>query len=169
MENVNKSGKNAPEHAHPAKVVICSNEEYNKDVKERYQEKKECLLIKFEELLNIAPEFGLWLKQIIRYGNVDSQVLIEWDVNYELDPNANKFTCIFYTETHKYYIYGYSPTAKHPKGYLGCGGNSRKSRPGEDWHRGNDLPDGDYSKETFDRIVRGIVAYELKNLQLWRK
>lgn len=55
------------------------------------------------------------------------------------------------------------------KGYLGCVVSTRKSRVGEDWNRGSDLPDGKYSKKTFDSIVKRIVAYELKNLQLWRR
>ena len=80
-----------------------------------------------------------------------------------------KRSFIFYTDTHKYSIYGYKSSERSPKGYLGCGGDSRKPRPGEDWHRGNDLPDGKYSKKTFDAIARAIVAYEIKSRQLWRK
>ena len=58
---------------------------------------------------------------------------------------------------------------KEDSGYLGCGVTSRKNRVGEDWVRGSDLPDGGYSKETFDMIIRAIVRYELQLLQLWRK
>ena len=159
-----------PLEGYPASKVICSNEEYNEDLKKRLEERKPGYkLIKYEDLIDLAPDFAIWLKSMIRYGNVDSQVMIWWDLKYDLDPDANHFRCIFYTNDHKYSIYGHPPTPKHTRGYLGCGGDSRKPRPGEYWHRGNDLPDGDYSKETFDRIVRGIVAYEIKNLQLWRK
>ena len=166
MKNADKSGKNAPEHAHPAEAVICSNEKYNKDVRKRFEERRIAneKLINFEELLNIAPQFALWLKKIVRYGNVDSQVLILWNMD-----EPERFKCLLYTDTHEYSINGYQGTEKNPKGYLGCTSNTRKSRVGEDWHRGNDLPDGSYSKKTFDKIINGIVAYELKNLQLWRK
>ena len=38
---------------------------------------------------------------------------------------------------------------------------SRKRVAGDNWHRVNDLPDGDFSRETFDAIIRAIVRYEL--------
>ncbi len=169
MKKGNKSGKNAPEQpidAHPAEDVICSNEDYNKDLKERLEEKSKSKLIKYEELIDIAPEFAIWLKEIVRYGNVDSQALIFWDINN--NDGGNHFTVRLYTNDHCYSFYGYKSSEKNPKGYLGAGATTRKPRVGEDWNRGNDLPDGKYCKETFDAIVHRIVAYELKNLQLWR-
>lgn len=170
MKKGNKSGKTAPEQpketGHPAEDVICSNEEYNKDLKQRLEENSKSKLIKYEELIDIAPEFAIWLKEIVRYGNVDSQALIFWNINRKDD--GNHFTVHLYTNDHCYSIYGYAPTEKNPRGYLGCGATTRKPRVGEDWNRGNDLPDGKYCKETFDAIVHRIVAYELKNLQLWR-
>ena len=48
--------------------------------------------------------------------------------------------------------------------YLGCTASSRKPRPGEDWTRGNDLPDGPFSKDTFYAILGAIVCYELKEV-----
>lgn len=56
----------------------------------------------------------------------------------------------------------YSITAK--PAYLGCIVNSRKPRPGEDWTRGNDLADGKLDEETWNKILRDIVAYELKTI-----
>ena len=190
-EDEDKSGKIAPEHSEEQNVAGTTpasnegqlpptneqynqfpptNEQYNQSKKKHYEEKHDCLIIDWEELVNIAPDFAVWLKQIIRHGTVDSQVFITWSTNYpDKDKEINYFRCLLFTENHKYTIYGHAPTKEHPRGYLGCGGESLKPRPGEWWHRGNDLPDGDYSKETFDRIVRGIVAYEIKNLQLWRK
>ena len=48
--------------------------------------------------------------------------------------------------------------------YLGCVASSRIARSGENWLRGNDLPDGPFSRETFDDIIRAIVGYELVKL-----
>ena len=48
--------------------------------------------------------------------------------------------------------------------YLGCTAGSRIARPGENWLRGSDLPDGPFSKDTFDEIIRAIVGYELVKL-----
>lgn len=49
--------------------------------------------------------------------------------------------------------------------YLGCIAGSRIVRAGETWTRGNDLPDGPFSRETFDNIMRAIVGYELVRLE----
>ena len=55
----------------------------------------------------------------------------------------------------------YTITAKvGATSYLGCGASARKPRAGEDWTRGNDLPDGKFCKETFDAILAGIVGFE---------
>src|SRR3990167_1728326 len=50
-----------------------------------------------------------------------------------------------YTDLHDYSI-----LAKQNDGigYLGCITKCRKTRAGEDWHRGSDLPDGPLSEET---------------------
>ncbi len=161
-----KSGKNAPEKAdaYPQLERVATNEEYNQELKNRLSEKNNATLIKYEELIDIAPEFALWLKELVQHGNVDSQVLIFID---SMERGKNRFICRLYTNDHCYSISGNKPTENNG-GYLGCIATTRKNRVGEDWNRGNDLPDGKYSKETFDAIVRRIVAYELKTLQLWR-
>lgn len=52
-----------------------------------------------------------------------------------------------------------------PSGYLCCGAQSRKFRTGEDWFRGNDLPDGNFSEETWREILCGIVRYEAEEIK----
>ena len=172
MKKENKSGKTAPEQSVEKEGIISpdgilTNEDYNRDLKEKLErDKGNSKLIKFNELTKIAPDFAKWLQNLVRYGNVDSQALI---FATQLDKKEeNNFSVWLYTNDHCYAIYGHPPTKKNSKGYLGAGGNTRKPRVGEFWNRGNDLPDGDYSKKTFDKIVYGIVRYELKNLQLWR-
>lgn len=167
MENADKSGKNAPEHVHPAETIGCSDEEYNKDVTERLEKRysnSNFKVIKFEELLNIAPQFALWLKSMVRYGNVDSQVILFWDLD-----SPERFQCLLYTNEYVYSITGYQADEMNSKGYLGCIASTRKPRVGEDWNRGSDLHDGKYSEETFIKIMKDIVAHELKSIQLWRK
>ena len=61
-------GKNAPE-------------KYNQELENRLAEKNNGKLIKYDELIEIAPEFALWLKEIVVYENIDSQVLIFHDTN----------------------------------------------------------------------------------------
>ena len=66
-----------------------------------------------------------------------------------------------YTFTNYYTI---SAIEKPDGGYLGCVASSRKSRAGESWLRGNDLPDGELTRETWDAILGGIICYELEDI-----
>lgn len=65
-----------------------------------------------------------------------------------------------YTNDH---VYSISATTG---GYLGCGAATRKARAGEDWSRGNDLPDGPFNKRTWERIKNSIIGYELQPLSV---
>ena len=89
------------------------------------------------------------------------------------DYKEDRLRLKFFTKEHQYNVSAvlpdrneFIPELKNPKtfsndGYLGCISQTRKPRAGEDWNRGNDLADGSYSKETFDKIVYDILAYEL--------
>ena len=66
-----------------------------------------------------------------------------------------------YTDNNKYAIYA---NEKTDKGYLGCMSQSRRHRPGEDWFRGNDLPDGPLNESTWRKILAAIVRYELQDV-----
>jgi len=70
-----------------------------------------------------------------------------------------KFRFNIYTETHKYRITALD--RERNEGYLGCTMSNRKPRAGEDWTRGRDLPDGKFTKETWDEIKNAIIACEL--------
>jgi len=45
--------------------------------------------------------------------------------------------------------------------YFGCTASSRSWRAGEDWHRGGDLPDGDFSEDLWRRMLLAILSYEV--------
>ena len=45
--------------------------------------------------------------------------------------------------------------------YLGCIATTRKRRAGEDWHRGRDLMDGSFCYNTWEAMLRDMLAYEL--------
>lgn len=75
---------------------------------------------------------------------------------------------ILYTEVNEYCITAYPPVEEDPKsgvknygGYLGATMSSRKKRAGESWTRGNDLADGEFSRETWVNILSDIVGAEL--------
>ena len=71
----------------------------------------------------------------------------------------------FYTNN---YIYSITAIERPPnskrRSYLGCIVNCRKSRAGEDWVRGNDLPDGLLNRATWNRIKNAIIRNELVKL-----
>ena len=48
--------------------------------------------------------------------------------------------------------------------YLGLTVSSRVSRPGENWSRGNDLPNGEFSEETLDEALNAVFFYELREV-----
>jgi hypothetical protein len=83
------------------------------------------------------------------------------------EPGKTTRTFCFYTDKHRYLINAISEDDK--PGYLGCTVTARKRRAGENWTRGNDLPDGPFNKETWNRIIYAIVNYELIKLSKFTK
>jgi len=79
---------------------------------------------------------------------------------------------VFATTKNNYFVnfrakstYPSSPAPeKIEGGYLGMTASSRLARPGENWLRGNDLPDGKFCKETFDRMMDAVLMYELREV-----
>lgn len=165
MKTEKKLGKNAPKHSvtdpnnfGPVREV--DRARLDEDAIKDLENEKGGNLIKNAELKKTLPELSEWLKIISRYGNVDAVSQIFRD---KKEPERH-FLYIF-TDEHCYHISAYAPTEKRPKGYLGCIASCRKPRVGETWHRGSDLADGPYSRETFIKIIGDIVSFELKNIQ----
>ena len=121
-------------------------------------------------------DLAQWLKPLCRYyGRIEDFIIIDY--------KEEKLHLTFFTKEHSYHIRARLPkiVKRNEKdtekwldidapqecfreidtGYLGCTGQCRKPRAGEDWTRGSDLPDGSYSKETWDKIISAIVAHEL--------
>lgn len=76
-----------------------------------------------------------------------------------------RYALAIYTDRNRYSLTIVEATEEQPEGYLGCVASSRKPRAGEDWHRGNDLPDGPLNHDTWTRILAGILGYELVRVQ----
>lgn len=64
-----------------------------------------------------------------------------------------------YTQSYCYTITAHQRNNR--TGYLGCIATCRKIRIGEDWSWSCDLPDGPFSKETWDYIKDAIIKNEL--------
>ena len=69
---------------------------------------------------------------------------------------------IFTKSRHYYHIV--AKDENDNTGYLGCQAGTSYHLAGEDHTRGNDLPDGPLSEETWNKIVCAIIAYELREL-----
>ena len=104
-------------------------------------------------------EFDKWLQALSFPLEVGD--LIQVLKSYKDEKQEIKDVC-FYTSEHKYKIFAID--RKDDDGYLGCMATVRKPRAGEDWSRGNDLPDGPFNIETWNNILKAIVRYELVKL-----
>ena len=97
-----------------------------------------------------------WLKEIVPHENEECYVK-----NREEESSPDRFRERFYIYTRDH-VYAITVAWKEGnKGYMGCVVSCRKPRAGEDWTRGNDLPDGPYSYETWIKIKNAIIKKEL--------
>lgn len=121
----------------------------------------------FSELFN-------WLKQISRESKIENFIYIS-------DYKKGEIQLKIFTKDHQYYISAHLPKiimsspeieskngitilgidGKKDGGYLKCIAEARKPRAGEDWNRGNDLANGNYSEKIWQEIKDDILAYEL--------
>lgn len=111
-------------------------------------------------------DFDQWLKDLVYPSEIEDLIEIIYDGGHG-DPDEGyklKKKVAFYTKEHKYFIVAIED--EDGDGYLGCVVSARKYRPGETWHRGNDLPDGKFTTETLEQIKNKIIAYELEQLSV---
>jgi hypothetical protein len=105
-----------------------------------------------------------WLEELIFPGKVDDFVQT---VRIFKDKSQHLKEMNIYTNQFKYHII--ASDRPDDEGYLGCQVSARKSRAGEDWIRGNDLPDGDFNEDTWRKILYSIINYELEILSKYTK
>lgn len=79
------------------------------------------------------------------------------------DENHHKYKVYLYTKSRKrYMILGID--RPNDEGYLGSQVSNTYPLAGEDWTRGDDLPDGPFNEETWYNILSAIVGNELQEL-----
>ena len=108
----------------------------------------------------------LWIEEMIYPGKTDDFIQ---QIESSNDPVRGEWKmkfCIF-TNEHKYHIVAID--RRSDDGYLGCQVSTRKYRAGEDHLRGNDLPDGPFTIDTWNRILNAIIRYELVQLSPYRR
>jgi len=103
-------------------------------------------------------DYKKWLKEIVP--NKDGYLEFNEVVNSK--GKTIREIVYIYTYNNKYAIRVVWEDGK--PGNIGCSVSCRKPRAGEDWTRGNDLPDGPYSYKTWLKIKDAIIKYELVKL-----
>lgn len=108
-------------------------------------------------------DFDKWLEDLIYPEEIEDFVEVLYDgIEGTADGYSIKKVVRFYTDHYRYRIVAIE--REDDEGYLGCTTSVRKPRAGEDWTRGNDLPDGPFTKETLEQIKNKIIAYEIVQL-----
>ena len=106
-----------------------------------------------------------WVAKLIFPGEVKNFIQVKSEFAVGDGDHHKEFS--FYTEDNMYSITAIERS--EDDGYLACGVTCRKARAGEGHIRGNDLPDGPFTKETWNTIVYAIVNYELVKLSKYKK
>jgi len=105
-----------------------------------------------------------WFNEIIFGDRKNINSYIKKTPEGEEGPERSNFK--FYTNNYVYSITAIErPSNSKKRSYLGCTMSCRKSRAGEDWVRGNDLPDGLLNKATWNRIKNAVIRNELVKLE----
>lgn len=94
-----------------------------------------------------------WLSEIVPYNSTSKYI--------QIVDNSELEQWIFKIFTNQNY---YSIHVRKDGTYMGAYLGTRYFRPGEDWTRGNDLPDGPFSRGTWEKIKCAIIRCELEEL-----
>ena len=114
------------------------------------------------ERINVA-EFAEKHPALKKLANLfEGKVLIE----KEVDDNGIYHLQIECYDGHTYGAVINEKAGKDGDTYVYFGGymNNRSCRPFEDWHRGNDLPDGKLEEKTIDRFIKAVIDWVFVNV-----
>ena len=106
------------------------------------------------EVLKEFPLLHKWLEELSWYKKLEDYIYIS---NYK----KGEIQLKIFTKNYYYTIVAKLPKKEKPYGYLGTYGNCRKPRAGEEWTRGNDLSDGEYSRDTWEAFKNNLIFFEL--------
>lgn len=138
-------------------IFVNSDKEATKEISiKKFEQDNYCKLISFKDLPLDLQE---WLS-IGKYFSKDYYLIYKQNIK-----SYDKIVVKLFTNDNEYSLHFVIPGEKNPDGYIGSYFKCRKSYPGENWHRGNDLSDGNYNKETFDKIMFDIILNELVEIK----
>ena len=104
-----------------------------------------------------------WLSELLyRDNNLEDYFQIKTS-SWRFEGENEEFTHVvyFYTKNNRVSLVISPSSSRDGTTYFRCQVSSRKPRAGEDWTRGNDLPDGKFNEDTWIRIKNAIISYEL--------
>ena len=104
-----------------------------------------------------------WLKLLGRFIKVEEFAKIDRE-ECDSDQGEERISITVFTNDHAYHIKGRDVYGE--SGYLGAVMSNRKPRAGEDWTRGRDLADGNFTKATWEKIKDDIIGCELVPLEI---
>jgi len=108
------------------------------------------------EIQAACPQFIEWMDSLGRWGGnlIDGSVLA---ITERAEKQPVRFRATVFTKIHSYTISVRIDSGNG--GYLGCTASTRMPRAGEDWARGNDLADGKFCQETWNRILVSPILW----------
>ena len=87
------------------------------------------------------------------------------DITFKNEPDYQSVRMVLYTGQNEYPINVHvEPDKPIEAWYMGAYFGTRLQRPTEDWTRGNDLPDGDFTFELWQEILNSITQCELLDI-----
>ncbi len=110
-----------------------------------------------------VDDFKTWAKSDLRRftsENLKDHCLLDESRRGDLSDYEYRASLKIYTDTNQYTITAIE-SSDRPHGYLGCMSSARKTRAGENQHRGSDLADGPLDYQTWIRILMDILSYEM--------
>ena len=101
-----------------------------------------------------------WAEDLTRFKSRNT--IMGRGIAKETEEGKLTYRNIFYTEN---FAYIFTITQREDKAaFFACGATARKPYAGEDWHRGRDICDGDFKRETWAEMKDNILAFELIQL-----
>ncbi len=108
------------------------------------------------ELPEMKKQLVEWM-DMMKHGYRDSDIYMY----EEYHSTGVRIRIKLFTDVNVYSIVAQPSSHSPDKTYLGCVYDSRRPRAGEDWTRGGDLADGDFSYDTWVEILSDIIGTEL--------
>lgn len=122
-------------------------------------------IVGFEPKVTKSNLLVKWLEELV-YPGLTVDFVQDIGVDEPSDGEIEIKVCL-YTEEYKYQVVAIDRSSDD--GYLGCQVSTRKPRAGESWSRGNDLPDGPFNRDTWNKILNAMINYELVKLSRFQK